>query len=454
MDFLDDLKMASRQKVAILIDEYDDPIVKRLTDPPKAYQFRLALRDFYIALKSSSDMIGHIFITGVSRFSQLSVFTDLNNPNDITFDREYAAICGLTAADLEDLLSDREERALELFIENDYLAPGSDGIALREMIRNWYDGYSWDGNTKVYNPWSLLSCLGKIKFLNYWYTTGTPSFLHLLDTKVLKDQDWISHIPSIQEDDAVIQDIANIPPEVLLLLSGYLSIKEVYVDGQTPHFRLEIPNLEVKASLWPLAMAKELVDDPISGLKWAIETVDCLFKRDARGIQEAFGSFLNHFTNPIFKTNEGQFNILFQVALEWAKKKYDSQQFTAQGILDIHVVGQKGEHFIIELKVYGDESQKTLDSPGTNLNASSIGPAKKREKPKPPPPPTSDEDKAKLRESMTPIATAALTQIREKYADKYMGEGKPIVMVALVIARRAFVLAKFEVIDPIKSVLD
>ncbi|MDR1873153.1 MAG: AAA family ATPase, partial [Deltaproteobacteria bacterium] len=138
-----------KEKVAILIDEYDAPIVERLVDPPLAEKIRVALRKFYGRLKTNSEMIGHIFITGVSRFTQTSIFSELNNLKDLTFNRKYAAICGLTAADLEDLLSDREERTLELLIEEGYLPLGSDGRDLRRTIQDWYDGYTWDGKTRV-----------------------------------------------------------------------------------------------------------------------------------------------------------------------------------------------------------------------------------------------------------------------------------------------------------------
>jgi hypothetical protein len=103
------IKMEARQKVAILIDEYDAPIVRHLADSPQAERFSEALGRFYGVLKTNSNMIGHIFITGVSRFSQLSVFSELNSLNDITFSQKFANFYGLTAADLEDLISDRGE---------------------------------------------------------------------------------------------------------------------------------------------------------------------------------------------------------------------------------------------------------------------------------------------------------------------------------------------------------
>ncbi|MDR1870380.1 MAG: AAA family ATPase, partial [Deltaproteobacteria bacterium] len=278
----------NQTKVAILIDEYDAPIVSHLKDPDKADLFRQYLKRFYATLKSNLDKVGHIFITGVSRFTQLSIFSGLNFVNDITFDRAFAAICGFTAEDLEDLLSDRQEQTIERLIMNDCLTPGSDGNDLRKMIRDWYDGYSWDGNTRVYNPWSVLSCLKKAETDSYWYTTGTPNFLRQVSVEALKDPDWLNKNKIIYKRDTEIDDIKRIPPEVLLLQAGYLTIKEAFRDGSDKRLTLEVPNLEVKAAMWPLAQAMDLVDDKDTAQKWAKKTLDCLLKLDALGVEEAF----------------------------------------------------------------------------------------------------------------------------------------------------------------------
>ncbi|MDR1873324.1 MAG: AAA family ATPase, partial [Deltaproteobacteria bacterium] len=310
------LNEAHKKKVAVLIDEYDSPIVAHLNDPPLAEEIRVELKDFYETLKSNSDsnIVGHIFITGVSRFAQLSIFSALNNLKDLTFNRKYAAICGFTAADLEDLLSDREERTLEILIKEGCLPPGSDGRDLRKTIRNWYDGYTWDGETRVYNPWSVLSALDDAEIDCYWYQSGTPNFLRQLGAEVVKDPAWINNIPNIQKKDTNISDIAKIPPEVLLLQTGYLTIKDTFYDGQSRKFSLEVPNLEIKAALWPLAQAMDLVDDKGAAQKWAEKTLDCLLKLDALGVEEAFSFYLNQFKHPSFKTNESQYQIFLETA--------------------------------------------------------------------------------------------------------------------------------------------
>ncbi|MDR1871784.1 MAG: hypothetical protein LBS60_07690, partial [Deltaproteobacteria bacterium] len=163
---------------------------------------------------------------------------------------------------------------------------------------------------------------------------------------------------------------------------------------------------------------------------------------------EAFSLYLNEYTYYSFIEDEKQYQVFLESALFMADQGVDSQEMTAQGLLDVHFVSPKGEHFIIELKVYREKTPKSSDSPETNPDANSADPPEKGAKPKHIPPPLDDQARAKLRKSMTPIAEAALIQIKEKYVDKYRGEGQPIAMVALVMARRTFVLAKFEVMEP------
>ncbi|MDR1870541.1 MAG: AAA family ATPase [Deltaproteobacteria bacterium] len=115
-------------------------------------------------------------MTGVSRFTQTSIFSEPNNLNDITFDSAYAAICGLAAADLEALLSDREGAILADLIEKGILFPGSGGHDLRNLIGVWRDGYSWDGETRVYNPWAILNFFVEAKVFSHWIESGSPSF--------------------------------------------------------------------------------------------------------------------------------------------------------------------------------------------------------------------------------------------------------------------------------------
>jgi hypothetical protein len=146
------------RRVVVLVDEYDKPILDNLTEPDRARAMREALRDLYSVLKDADAHLRFVFITGVSKFSKVSLFSGLNNLNDITVAPEYSALCGYTEHDVDTVF------APEL--------PGLD----RERIRRWYNGYNWRGEA-VYNPFDVLLLFQKREFRPYWFETGTPTFL-------------------------------------------------------------------------------------------------------------------------------------------------------------------------------------------------------------------------------------------------------------------------------------
>uniref|UniRef100_UPI0005EAE95D ATP-binding protein n=1 Tax=Desulfonatronovibrio magnus TaxID=698827 RepID=UPI0005EAE95D len=144
--------------VVVLVDEYDKPILDCIADPVTAADIREGLKDFYSVIKDSDAHLKFVLLTGVSKFSKVSLFSGLNNLTDITLDPRFAAICGWTETELTENFADRLQ--------------GKD----INQIRNWYNGYSWLGE-KVYNPFSLLNFLRTGLFRNYWFETGTPTFL-------------------------------------------------------------------------------------------------------------------------------------------------------------------------------------------------------------------------------------------------------------------------------------
>jgi hypothetical protein len=215
---------SSQKKVAILIDEYDAPIVKHLKDSAKADKVREALKDFYGVLKTNDEMIGHIFVTGVSRFTKTSIFSELNNLEDITLDQRFSAICGLTEADLDDLLAEHQDRTLATLVENGTMLPNSSVDDLRRLIRDWYDGYSWDGEHRVYNPWSVLKFFNQAKIGSHWYETGSPTFIRELGRSSQFSFDLSKKLPDITESDNAIDNIASINSSVLMFQAGYLTL--------------------------------------------------------------------------------------------------------------------------------------------------------------------------------------------------------------------------------------
>jgi hypothetical protein len=440
------------QKVAVLIDEYDAPIIEHIHDSAKADEFRSALKRFYGLLKTYDEVIGHIFITGVSRFTKTSIFSELNNLRDITLDREFASICGLSKDDLEDLIAERGELTLKTLTGLKDMSEGSDVNDLRSLIDQWYDGYSWDGLTRVYNPWSVLNFLASAKFIGHWYDTGTPTFLVELVSRGKISFDLSAEMPSIRDSDNVIGKIASLNPAIIMFQTGYLTIGERLppaTSGGSPSYRLTLPNLEVKAAFVPLLLSLEAPKEPLTAKLWADEARDSLLGLNAEGFERAFHLFLEQHTYDDNNQNEKHYHSLFVSAMTIAGQPLLPHEHTAHGILDIHLRGHDGDEFIIELKVLNERGKtKSLRSDPPEIQRE----AAREDQGKKPVPcyaglPVTEKEKASLRKRMATLAKRAIRQINAKYADKFMGRSGRLIKVALIIARRSYVLVNFDVMD-------
>jgi len=229
------------QRVVVLIDEYDKPILDQLANIEIAEGNREILRGFYGILKSMDPYLRLTFITGVTKFAKTAIFSGLNNLLDITLLDDYADICGIPIDDLDRHFGDR--------IDDLASYKGFAGVEnVRNEILNWYDGYTWDGEKKVINPFSLLNFFRQRKFAGFWYASGTPKFL----VDMLKNDPGTyinlneSIITEFMLDSA---DLGNIDPESLMFQSGYLTIKSIDYSMGSPVYRLAIPNHEVNEAL-------------------------------------------------------------------------------------------------------------------------------------------------------------------------------------------------------------
>ena len=224
------------KRVVILVDEYDKPRVNNIHDRATFDKYRNALATLYSNFKSSADYIRLVFLTGVSRFGKLSVFSDLNNLSDISFTNEFAEICGIT-----------EKEIRENFHDGVYDLAEEDEISFDEEIaklKKWYDGYHFTPKSSdLYNPFSLLQVLAYRQYSNYWISSGNPSILGELLKKTDTDLKELLDT-TCNENTLNGLDIDNISPEALLYQTGYLTIKSF--DKRRMMFRLGIPNEEVK----------------------------------------------------------------------------------------------------------------------------------------------------------------------------------------------------------------
>jgi hypothetical protein len=226
------------EQVAILIDEYDKPVTGHVTDG-QLDVMREAAHDLYQVMKGCDEHIQFIFITGVSKFSGLSVFSALNNPKDITLDENYAAICGYTQQELETNFDERITNAANVRSQT--------REAILEKVRYWYDGYSWDAKTRVYNPFSTMRYFDNPeRFVGYWYGSGTPTFLiEMVRRRQMPDvvYDGILTTHSELFNGYTPENPEDIP---LLFQTGYLTVRAITEDAV---YALETPNMEVKTAL-------------------------------------------------------------------------------------------------------------------------------------------------------------------------------------------------------------
>ena len=227
-DIILSLEKKYSRRVVILIDEYDKPILDNITDSILAKQMRDGLRDLYSVVKTSDAHIKFVFITGVSKFSKINLFSGLNNIVDISFDSRYATICGYT------------EKELNVFQE--YMETVD-----REELKMWYNGYNFLGD-KVYNPFDILLYLDSKIFKNYWFETGNPSFLfEIMEKKKYPVPDLCNIY--LEESQLSSFDVDSITLENLLFQTGYLTIDRVEKMGTDYYYYLIYPNLEVRKSL-------------------------------------------------------------------------------------------------------------------------------------------------------------------------------------------------------------
>ena len=232
------------KSVVVLIDEYDKPILDHIDDIEVAEANRKILRGFYGILKSMDPFLRLTFITGVTKFTRTSIFSELNNLLDITFTDKYVNICGIDISDLDKYFDDHIKGLSSLTKFKHY-------SNIHNEILSWYDGYSWDGESRVINPYSLLSFFAQRKFSNFWYASGTPKFLLEM---LKKRQGGYTGVKNLEMGEWALDsfDISNIEIEALLFQTGYLTVKAILPRVDPPVYILDVPNNEVKLSLTQL----------------------------------------------------------------------------------------------------------------------------------------------------------------------------------------------------------
>ena len=331
---LEALHAHAGRRVVVLVDEYDKPILDALDDPDVARANRNDLRGLYGTFKACDAHIELTFITGVSKFSRVSLFSDLNNLIDLTVDPGYSAICGYTEADLDEVF------AAEL--------PGLD----RDEIRAWYNGYSWLGTERVYNPFALLKLFRSREFEGHWFETATPRFL--VDTLIRRGF-AAPDLEKIHASGALLSafDVEAMAPEALLFQTGYLTIVDSErLDGRRL-YRLGYPNREVRRGLneslldelaprWRTAEDAGALRRLLAAADWP--GVEALFRRLLAGIPHDW-----HRRNEIARY-EGYWTSVFYAWFQAALDGVTVEEATSRGRLDL-AVRLGTDVYVFEFKV-------------------------------------------------------------------------------------------------------
>ena len=235
---IEELHCKYDQSVVVLIDEYDKPILDHLDDARTAEANRKVLRGFYGVLKSMDPYLRMTFITGVTKFTKTSIFSELNNLLDITLTEKYAGICGVPIENMEEYFSEhiRDLETLDRFKRFK---------SLSDEILAWYDGYSWDGINRLLNPFGLLSFFAQKRFASFWFASGTPKFL--MDV-IKKDPAVYTNLKHTRITEIMLDssDIDHIEAELLLFQTGYLTVKQIETMDDELVYTLDMPNREVR----------------------------------------------------------------------------------------------------------------------------------------------------------------------------------------------------------------
>ena len=380
LDLLDRLHRTTGRQAAVLVDEYDRPILDALHDPELARANRDYLRGFYGIVKDSAEHVRFVFVTGVSMFSKVSLFSGLNNLEDISLDPSYGTVCGYTEGDLDRVF------ATEL--------AGLD----RDEIRTWYNGYSWLGAERVYNPHDVLLLLRRRNFRPHWFETGSPTFLfRTLAEKSVSPMELEGRLADVSLVSKF--DVDDIDPRALLFQTGYLTITDEERRGHRTMYRLDYPNLEVRLGLNDglLAWLGSRDADPFDQ---GTELLALLGADDFAGFGDRLRAWLSgipyqwHARGDLARY-EAWYASLLYMCLRTAGADPAVEESSSRGRADM-VLRLGGQVFVLEFKVVDGEA-----------NASAA-------------------------------LDAALAQMRERgYAERYRTDGTPVHLVGVACGREA-----------------
>jgi hypothetical protein len=344
------LEETYNQKVVILIDEYDKPILDNILDTPKAESVRGFLRTFYSELKENDSKLRFIFLTGVSKFSKVSIFSGLNNLEDISMRNEFTSLCGYTQ---EELQSNFKEY-IDLYEEFDSGYSFKNREELLETIREWYNGYRFTkSEIRVYNPFSTLLLFKNKQFDNFWFETGTPKFL----VDLIKEKNYnLRELTNKSVTELNLSNFSIEQPPILTTLfqTGYITIVQHLSDQiSSSQYKLDYPNREVKNSFANYLLDYSLQSEP--SVDYMKNILKAISANDIDLCMNTFKSFFAAIPYSIQEKKsshikENYYQSLMYVAFELIGLRPRAEDLTNIGRADM-VVETNSAIYIFEMKV-------------------------------------------------------------------------------------------------------
>lgn len=352
---LERIHEASGSQVVILIDEYDKPLLQTIGNEKLQEQYKNILKAFYGVLKSADAHLRFVFLTGVTKFGQISVFSDLNQLKDISMDARYATICGITDKEL------RRDFQPEL----EALA-ANEGLSYEEVcqkMKRMYDGYHFRHNMEgLYNPFSVLNALDSVEFGSYWFSTGTPTFL----VQLLKETDY--DLRNLEGIELPVNQFADYRadadyPIPVIYQSGYLTIKGY--DKEFQSYTLGFPNEEVKYGFLNFLVPYYTGVSSNENLFNIRHFVKELRSGDVNAFLARLRAFFAGIPYELNDKTERHYQAIFYLVFRLLGQYMEVEERSAKGRADA-VVKTKNYVYVFEFKLDGnvDEALKQIDEKG------------------------------------------------------------------------------------------
>ena len=341
-EFIKAVSKKYNQQVVVLIDEYDKAILDNLDQMEVAKEARELIKGFYTVLKGSDAYLRFVFLTGVSKFSRASIFSGLNMLTDISLNKKYGDICGYSQNDIE--------TSFQPYLKDVDL----------EKFKRWYNGYNFL-KSDMYNPFDVLQFIANdFTFENYWFATGTPTYLIKL---IEKNNYYLPQLSNLTVDKKLLDsfDIENIDLEVILYQSGYLTIKSITIDEDDDIlYNLVLPNLEVKKSLNNFIITHLYQDKSLQNKTLSKALREHNLEMFETSLKSIFASIpYNNYANNNIQHYEGFYASIIYVYLQSLGLRIIGEDVTNKGRIDLTIV-MSNYIYIIEFKVGSDDALKQI----------------------------------------------------------------------------------------------